>query len=116
MESLIRVFHCNDWQAEDWWGILAPEATFMFQPGWKIMREVLASSAARNSWSQRSGKLFFRGAATGDSLAQYITILLPWGSTFSKLTPMRARSKWSGNLDQDEHGHHGQHVCVRVWI
>ncbi|KAK9818583.1 hypothetical protein WJX74_004255 [Apatococcus lobatus] len=52
-------------KAEDWWGVLAPEATFKFLPGWPVMRALLASSASHRPWHGRLPKLFFRGAATG---------------------------------------------------
>ena len=60
-------------QAGDWWGVLVPEGTFRapqgnrgrMGPGWEVMRELLAASAAQHPWSSRKPQLFFRGAAQG---------------------------------------------------
>ncbi|KAK9812687.1 hypothetical protein WJX72_002054 [[Myrmecia] bisecta] len=55
----------------DMHAVLYPDSSFgdwpdTFTPGWKHIRYLLEKSAAQHPWEQRQGKLFFRGASTGN--------------------------------------------------
>ena len=53
-------------QAEDWHGILAPDASYEDEPGgWEVIHAILMDAAASHPWQNRTSQLMFRGAPTG---------------------------------------------------